>query len=104
MLEQDDIVKFVEAILGELYDNNSRNHLIIVDINQMSNNIKTIMFIWSFKRKRLQYGIIVKNKARLCTYGRQQLYVVNYWATYSPAINWISARLLLTICHLHKLE
>ena len=32
------------------------------------------------------------------------MYGVNYWETYSPVVNWISVRLLLTICHLHKLE
>ena len=46
----------------------------------------------------------MKYKARLCAHGGQQMYGVNYWETYSPVVNWISVRLLLTICHLHKLE
>ena len=46
----------------------------------------------------------MKHKARICAHGGQQIFGVNYWDTYSPVVNWISVRLLLTICHLYKLE
>ena len=32
------------------------------------------------------------------------MFGVNYWEMYSLVVNWISVRLLLTNCHLHKLE
>ena len=65
---------------------------------------KTIMAIWSFKRKRFLDGRMKKYKGRLCAHGGQQEYGVNYWETYSPVVNWMSVRLLLTICHLHKFD
>ena len=65
---------------------------------------KTIMEIWSFKRKKFQDGRMKKYKGRLCVHGGQQEYGVNYWETYSPVVNWMSVRLLLTICHLHKFD
>ena len=65
---------------------------------------KTIMAIWSFKRKRFLYGCMKKYKGRLCAHGGQQEYGVNYWETYYPVVNWMGVRLLLTICYLHKLD
>ena len=62
------------------------------------------MSIWSFKRKRYSDGRIMKYKARICAHGRQQSYGINYWETYSPLVNRISVRLLLTICQLHNLN
>ena len=55
MLKEDDIVKFIEAMLKELDDHNSRNHRKFMDRDQMSKNIKTVMSIWSFKRKNSRW-------------------------------------------------
>ena len=104
ILKEDDRVKFIEAMLKKLKDHNSRDHCIFMNRDQMPKNTKTIMSIWSFKRKGFIVGRIMKYKARLYAHEGQQIYRVNYWETYSPGVNWISVRLLLTICHLRKLE
>ena len=65
---------------------------------------KTIMSIWSFKRKRFPDGRIMKHKARLCAHGGMQKWGIDYWETYSPVVNWISVRLLFALTMIHDLE
>ena len=54
MLQENDRVMFIEATLRELDDHNSRDHWKFMDRDQMPKNTKTIMSIWSFKRKGFQ--------------------------------------------------
>ena len=58
-----------------------------MDRNKMPSNTKTIMSIWSFKRKRFPDGRIMKHKARLCAHGEKQIFGVAYWDTYSLVVN-----------------
>ena len=62
------------------------------------------MSVWAFKRKRMPSGELFKHKARLCAHGGQQQWGINYWETYAPVANWASARLLLSLSHMHGLE
>ena len=66
-------------------------------------NCKTILAIWSFKRKRYPDGTLNKHKARLCAHGRMQQWGVNYWETYAQVVNWISVWTLLTIAVMNDL-
>ena len=65
--------------------------------------LKTHLFIWYFKLKRFPYGILMKHKSRLCAHGWMQKWVVNYWRTYTPVVNWMSVRSLLSISIIHEL-
>ena len=71
--------------------------------SDMPENTKTIMSIWSFKRKRYPDGTLNKHKARLCAHGGMQTWGTNYWETYAPVVNWASVRLLLAVAKIHKL-
>ena len=62
------------------------------------------MAIWSFKRKRKPDGLLLKHKARLCAHGGQQRWGGSYWETYSPVVNMLTVRLLLSICKIHNLQ
>lgn len=97
MLQQPDAVKFVEAMMDEV---KSRD---LVMRSSMPARTKTILAIWSFKRKRYPDGTLNKHKARLCAQGGIQQWGVNYWETYSPVVNWISMRLLLSIAIMNDL-
>ena len=70
----------------------------------MPKEMKSIMAIWSFKRKRFPDRTLNKHNARLCTHGGHQQWSVNYWETYAPVVNWISVRFLLIISELADLE
>jgi len=65
---------------------------------------KTIMAIWSFKRKRFLDGSLNKHKARLYAHGGQHTWGQDYWDTYAPVVTWASVRTLLIIAKIHKLE
>ena len=72
--------------------------------SEVPKHVKTIMSIWSFKRKRFPGGMLNKHKDRLCAPGGHQQWGVNYWETYAPVVNWISVQFLLIISELAGLE
>ena len=75
--------------------------------NKHKNNdgkLKTILSIWYFKRKILSYGILTKHKSRLFAHGVIQQWGVNYWETYAPVVNWISARFIIYISIIHEFQ
>jgi hypothetical protein len=104
MLLQDDKNDFIVAMQKEVNDHESRNHWSIVHRSVIPAGTKTIMAIWSFKRKRFPDGRIMKYKGRLCAHGDMQTWGENYWETYSPVVNWLSVRTLLAISIVHDLD
>ena len=65
--------------------------------------VKTIMSIWSFKRKRYPNGKLNKHKAHICAHGGQQTWGQNDWETYAQVVNWASVRFLLAVAKIHNL-
>ena len=59
--------------------------------------IKIIKSIWPFKRKRSPTGKIIRHKARICAHGGMQRWGEGYHETYSPVVNWLSVRFLLSL-------
>ena len=53
------------------------------------------------KRKRNPLGVIVKCKARLCAGGHRSIESIDYWATYSPVVSWITVRLMIVFAILN---
>ena len=104
MLAQPDKCEFLEAMLKETAEHESRKHWSVVLRSTMPVGTKPIQAIWSFKRKRFPDGSLNKHKACLCAHGGMQQWGVNYWETYAPVVNWISVRFLLIIAELLKLE
>ncbi len=100
---QDDHVDFIKAMLKEIDDHESNNHWTMIERSSMPATAKTILSIWSFKRKRTPSGALLKHKARLCAHGGMQQWGENYWETYSPTVSWISIRALLAVSIIHDL-
>ncbi len=65
---------------------------------------KLIQAIWSFKRKQLPDGTLVKHKARLCAHGRMHQCGTNYWETYSPVVDMVAVCLILLLARINKLD
>ena len=42
------------------------------------------------------YVTLIKHKVRLCAHGGMYRWGVNYWQTYSPVVNCMSIRAMLT--------
>ena len=104
MLKQEDKSSFVTAMIKEVLDHESRNHWTVMPRSVIPSGTKTILAVWSFKRKRYPDGRILKHKARLCAHGGMQTWGVNYWETYAPVVNWMSIRTLMALSIIHDLE
>jgi len=104
MLKQEDKSEFIKAMVNEIEVHQRRHHWELCPRSEVPKDMKTIQSVWSFKRKRLPDGTLLKHKARLCAHGGQQQWGVNYWETYAPVVNWASVRLLLALSHIHGLE
>ena len=68
-MKEDDYREFIKSMVKEVNDHESRNHWTLVKRNEMPPGTKTIVNIWSFKRKRFPDGTLNKHKARLCAHG-----------------------------------
>jgi len=104
MLKQKDKDQFFKAIEKEIADHSSRNHWSVMRTSELPPKAKIIMAIWSFKRKRLPNGTLLKHKARLCAHGGQQVWGENYWETYAPVVNWLSIRMILIVAKMLNLS
>ena len=104
MLKQDDREDFLTAMEVEIFAHEERDHWEIVPCSEMPQDMKTIMEIWSFKRRRHPDGTLNKHKARLCAHGGMQQWGVNYWETYAPVVNWTSVQFMLIIGQLSGLK
>ena len=104
MLQQEDKADFIKAMIKEISDHESKGHWDVVPRSDKPVNVKSILSIWAFKRKRYPDGRIWKHKALLCAHGGMQTFGVNYWETYAPTVNWISIRFLLVVAQALQLH
>jgi hypothetical protein len=102
-MKEKDFNGFVLAIVHEVDDHEKRGHWTIIQRCDMPANSKTIMSIWSFKRKMYPDGTLNNHKARLCAHGGMQTWGQNYWETYAPVVNRASVHLILAIAKIHGL-
>jgi hypothetical protein len=103
-LQQSDRIKFIKAMMQEVDDHEMQEHWTIMKCSDIPLGTKTIMAIWSFKRKRYPDGSLNKHKAHLCAHGGMQTWGQNYWETYAPVVNWDSVRILLAVAKIHELS
>ena len=57
------------AMMKEIQDHENRGHMHLFPRTKIPDGQKTILAIWSFKRKRFLDGRVNKHKARLCAHG-----------------------------------
>ena len=63
------------------------------------------MAIWSFRQKGYNImGKVTKYKARICAHGGMQEKVINYWEMYSPVVQWMRVRIMLTLASIENLH
>ncbi len=91
-------------MIVEVSDHESRDHWTLTKHCDMPQDTKTIMSIWSFKRKQYPDGTLNKHKACLCAHGSMQTWGQNYWETYAPVVNWASVQLVLAIAKIQCLS
>ena len=99
---------FILAIIKEAEAHEAINYWTLIEKSEVKNKHKnrygtlnTILSIWYFMRKRFPDGILMKHKSRLCANGVMKQWVINYWGDYSPVLNLISSKSLLSIESIH---
>ena len=102
-MQQEDKNEFAKAMMKEIASHEEGEYWTMIERNEIPQDTKTVMSIWSFKRKRFPNGMLNKHKARICAHGGMQTWGLNYWDTYAPVVNWASVRLLLIIAKIHNL-
>jgi hypothetical protein len=70
--------------MNKVDDHESQVHWTLTKHCDIPPGTKTIMSIWSFKRKQYPDGTLNKHKARLCAHGRMQTWGQSYWEMYAP--------------------
>jgi hypothetical protein len=68
-LQQPDYHDFVKAMIHEVDDHEQQAHWTLTKRCDLPPGTKTILSIWSFKRKRYPDGTLNKHKAWLCAHG-----------------------------------
>ncbi len=89
-MKQDNAIDFIKAMPTEVEAHKSPNHWTMVPCNSLPEGAKTILAIWSFKKKRFPDGQLNKHKAWLCAHEGIQQWGEKYWETYSPVVNMLS--------------
>ena len=91
-------------MLEEIEFHNKRDHWKLMERKDIPTGAKTIMAIWSFKRKLYPDGSLNKHKSRLCDHGGQQTWGQYYRDTYDPVVTWSSVRLILVVANIYNLD
>ena len=109
VLLQSDKSNLILDIIKEVKAHKDRSHWKFMKNSEVNNKHKnkygkpkTILSIWSFKRKIPQDGRLMKDEYILYSHGGMQQLIVNYWETYDPVVNWIIVRSLLAIASIHE--
>ena len=106
MLKQEDKNQIITAMMKEIQDHESRDHWTMVPRADMTDGAKTILAVWSFKRKVYPDGRVLKHKGCLfvlmeeCRPGEKTI----CWETYAPVVNWLSVRILFALSVIHNLD
>ena len=110
MLHQDDCRQFIHTIMVKFNLHEDREDWILMKQKEVPMDhyvnvrLSNILDIWSFKRKIFPDERLLNHKARLYAHVVMHKLGINYWETYSQAVNWISVRTLLVITNIHKLR
>ena len=91
-------------MVHEVNDHETQNHWTLTIRCDLPLGTKTILSIWSFKRKQYPDGTLNKHKARLCAHGGMQTWGQNCQKMYAPVVNLASVRILLAITKIHGLS
>ena len=94
--------KWEEAINAELASLAKRG--VFGPITRIPDNVKPVGYKWVFVRKRNEKNEVVRYKARLVAQGLSQSPGIDYDETYSPVMDMITFRFLISLVIFKKLE
>ncbi|GLT35869.1 hypothetical protein SLA2020_102850 [Shorea laevis] len=93
--QRSDWPKWKDAIQAKLKSLEKRQ--VFGSIVQTSNNVKPVGYKWVFVRKRNEKNEVMRYKARLVAQGFTQIPSIDYEETYSPVMDAITFRFLISL-------
>ena len=100
--QRQDWSKWEEAIKAELASLAKRE--VFGPITRIPDNVKPVGYKWVFVRKRNEKNEVVRYKARLVAQGFSKRPGIDYDETYSPVMDMITFRFLISLVLFEKLE
>jgi hypothetical protein len=104
MLKAADRSNFIASQQDEIATLRNFNIMDIEHISKLPARAKLFSSIWSYCRKRLPNGVLLKYKSRLCVNGKEQSFGRDFWETYAPVASWSTIRLMLILSTLLNLQ
>jgi hypothetical protein len=104
MLKATDSQEFINCLKAEI---DGLRKFDVMDIHHTSTlpaKAKLLSSIWSYRRKRLPNGVLLKHKSHICVNGKEQAFGRDYWETYAPVASWAMIRLMLILSTLLNLK
>jgi len=104
MLKTEDKAKFIESQKAEIEGLLKFDVMDIYPILQLPPKARLLHAIWSYRRKRLPSGVLLKYKSRICVNGKEQMFGRDYWETYAPLASWAMICMLLLLSSVLNLK
>jgi hypothetical protein len=104
MFKADDAAKFIECQADEINGLRKFDVMDICPISSLPPRARLLSSIWSYRRKRLPNGTLLKHKSRICVNGKEQAFGRDYWETYAPVASWATIRLLILLSSIMNLK
>lgn len=104
MLKASDATQFIECQGAEIEGLLKFKVMDAYPISNLPPQAKLISSIWSYRRKRLPNGVLLKHKARLCVNGKEQEFGRDFWETYAPVASWSTIRMIMLLSTIMNLK
>jgi hypothetical protein len=96
VLKQPDAKDFVQAVIKEVNGHVASNNWMLQKQSNVPEDVQIVPSVWSLRCKcNLTTNKVKSHKARLNLHGGKQVYGMNYFETYTPAVTWFAIRLMI---------
>ena len=96
VMKETDRKQFQKAMKREFDAHSESKNWDVVSINDVPEGEKVLDSVWAIRRKRhILTNEVYTHKAMLNIHGGQQEFVINFFDTFSPVVNWFAIRILL---------
>jgi hypothetical protein len=104
MFKASDATQFIDCQQAEINGLKQFDVMDVCHISSLPPRAKLLSSIWSYRRKRLPNGTLLKHKSRICINGKEQAFGRDYWETYAPVVSWATIRLLILLSTIMNLQ
>jgi hypothetical protein len=95
-LKQPNAKEFVQVVIKEVNGHVDSNNWKLLKQSKVPEDVQIVPSVWSLQRKcNLTMNKVKSHKARLNLHGGKQVYIMNYFVTYTPVVTWFAIRCMI---------